>query len=166
MHPVPSEAVPFVYLASVCWSLQCLISTLTQVGGGGLLFGLLVPSRCWEGLALLTPLRCSGSRLLYMERALHCARFQPSGAPQKRGTKSCACVLCLPGQSGSGSQELAGHPLPGAARLLPLQPQPQSSPAPVGCLCPVSRSDPPGRCRTSRISGSLWVETRGLFAVW
>ena len=30
--------VPFVYLASVCWSLQCLISALTQAGGGGLLF--------------------------------------------------------------------------------------------------------------------------------
>ena len=35
---VPSEAVPFVYLAFVCRSLQCLISALTQVGGGGLLF--------------------------------------------------------------------------------------------------------------------------------
>ena len=33
-----SEAVPFVYLASVCWSLQCLISALTQVGRGGHLF--------------------------------------------------------------------------------------------------------------------------------
>ena len=30
--------VPFVYLASVCWSLQCLISALKQAGGGGLLF--------------------------------------------------------------------------------------------------------------------------------
>ena len=29
--------VPFVYLASVCRSLQCLISTLTQASGGGLL---------------------------------------------------------------------------------------------------------------------------------
>ena len=35
---VPSEAVPFVHLASVCRSLQCLISALTQAGGGGLLF--------------------------------------------------------------------------------------------------------------------------------
>ena len=34
----PSEVVPFVCLASVCWSLQCPISALTQVGGGGLLF--------------------------------------------------------------------------------------------------------------------------------
>ena len=36
--PVPSEAVPFVCLAAVCWSLQCPISALTQAGGGGLLF--------------------------------------------------------------------------------------------------------------------------------
>ena len=35
---VPSEAVSFIYLASVCRSLQCLISVLTQAGGGGLLF--------------------------------------------------------------------------------------------------------------------------------
>ena len=40
-------------------------------------------------------LHCSGSRLLYMERALHCTRFQPSGVPQKRGL-GCASVLCLP----------------------------------------------------------------------
>ena len=38
---------------------------------------------------------CSGSRLLYMERALRCLRFQFSGTPQKRGF-SCACVFCLP----------------------------------------------------------------------
>ena len=50
---VPSEAFPFVYLASVCRSLQCLISALTQAGRGGLVFRLLVPSRCGEGLALL-----------------------------------------------------------------------------------------------------------------
>ena len=111
--------VPFVYLASICRSLQCLISALTQAGGGGLLFRFLVPLRCGEGLALLSSLRCSGSRLLYMERALCCARFQPSGVPQKRGTKSCACFLCLPRPSGSGSQEPDGRALPGAARLLP-----------------------------------------------
>ena len=116
---VPSEAVPFVYLASVCWSLQGLVSVLTQAGGGGLLFRLLVPSRCGEGWRCFPRLRCSGSRLLYRERALRRARFQPSGAPQKPGTKSCACVLCLPRPSGSRSQELDGRTLPGAARLLP-----------------------------------------------
>ena len=102
----------------VCRSLQCLISSLTQAGGGGLLFGLLVPLRCGEGLVLLSSLRCSGSRLFYMERALRCTWFQPSGVPQKPGTKSCACFLCLPRQSGSGSQELDGRTLPGAAHLL------------------------------------------------
>ena len=75
--------------------------------------GLLVPFRCGEGLVLLSPLGYSGSRLFYMERALRCARFQPSGVPQKPGTKSCACFLCLPHQSGSGSQELDGRTLPG-----------------------------------------------------
>ena len=64
--PVPSEAVPFVYLASVCRSLQCLISTLTQAGGGGLLFRLLVLSRCGEGRALLSP-----STLLRLPAALY-----------------------------------------------------------------------------------------------
>ena len=54
--PVPSEAGPFVYLASVCRSLQCLISALTQGGGGGLLFRLTCSS-CWrEGGALQTNL--------------------------------------------------------------------------------------------------------------
>ena len=82
----------------VCRSLQCLISALTQAGGGGLLFGLLVPLRCGEGLVLLSSLRCSGSRLFYMERALRCAWFQPLGVPQRPGTKSCACVLPSPSE--------------------------------------------------------------------
>ena len=115
--------------------LECPTSALTQAGGGGLLFRLLVPSRCGEGLVLLSPLRYSGSRLLYMERALHCMRFQPSGAPQKRGTKSCACFLCLPSSSGSGSQELHGRTLPGRA-FSPPRSQPQFPPAPVGCGVP------------------------------
>ena len=182
---VPSEAVPFVYLASVCWSLQCLISILTQAGGGGLLFRSLTPSRCEEGLALLSPLCCSGSRLLCMERALRCARFQPSGAPQKRRTKSCACVFCLPRQSGSGSQKLDGRTLPGCGAASPFRgpspsfcqcqsgaapsalrvPIPSPRPSPGGCLRPVSHRDPPGGCRPSRITGSLWLETGGLFAM-
>ena len=32
------KAVPFLYLPSVCKYPQCLISALTQAGGGGLLF--------------------------------------------------------------------------------------------------------------------------------
>ena len=89
------------------------------MGRGGLLFRLLVPSRCGEGLALLFPLCCSGSRLIYMERALPCAPFQPSGVPKKRGL-GCACVLCLPSSSGSGSQELDVCTLPRCSAPSPL----------------------------------------------
>ena len=134
--------VPFVYLASVCRSLQCLISALTQAGGGDLLFRFTssVQSCCGEGGAQQTNvtgacgehspcsghtgfapahrcvcfpcLHCSGSWLLYMEHALRCMQFQFSGIPQKRGL-SCACILCLPQLSNSGSQELDRHALPG-----------------------------------------------------
>ena len=54
--------------------------------------------------------------------------FQFLGPPQKRGF-GCACVLCLPRLSGSGSQRL-GRPLPGTVRLFP----PQLLLVPVGCL--------------------------------
>ena len=48
MAPVNSKAVPCVYLASsVCRSLQCLISHLTQGGKGGLLFRLTCSVVLW-----------------------------------------------------------------------------------------------------------------------
>ena len=148
-------------------------------------FRLLVPSHCGEGLVLLSSLCCSGSRLFYMESALRCTQFQPLGVPEKRGTKSCTCFLCLARQSGSGNQELEGRALPGCGALSPLRgpslsfcpcqsgacafcpphPQPLSLPTPVRSLRPVFRRDPPGGCRPSRISGSLWLETGGLFAI-
>ena len=65
-------------------------------------------------------LRCSGSRLLYMERALRCVWFQFSGPPQKCGL-GCACVLCLPGRSSSGRQELDRRTLPGSGAPSPLR---------------------------------------------
>ena len=103
-------------------------------------------SGCWfhhalpRGWRCFPHLCCSGSRLLYMEHALRCAGFQPSGVPQKRGTKSCACFLCLPLPSGSGSQELDGRAhSPRVQRAFsPLQSQPQFPPAPVRCIRPVS----------------------------
>ena len=53
--PVTSKAVPSVLASSVCWSLQCLISSLTQGGGGGhFVLGSLVQSRCGEGGTLQT----------------------------------------------------------------------------------------------------------------
>ena len=70
-------------------------------------------------------LHCSGSRLLYMERALRCVRFQFSDSPQKHGL-GWACVLCLPHPSSSGNQELDWRTLPGCMHLLP-----SASPSPV-----------------------------------
>ena len=76
-----------------------------------------------------------------MERALLCAWFQPSGVPQKPGTKSCTCILCLPGQSGSGSQKLDGRTLPGCSAPSALRspspiPRPQRSRVPAPCVSP------------------------------
>ena len=98
---------------------------------------------CWFPLAAgrdgrCSPrLRCSGSRLLSKKCALHCARFQPSGVPQKHGL-GCACVLCLPRPSGSGSQELDGRTLPGCGAPSPLcGPSPSLRPSQSGAcaLC-------------------------------
>ena len=103
MASVSSKAVPLVYLASVCRSLQFLISTLTQMGGGGLLFRFTCSVvlwgrrgaadkyhwRVWRVLTVFRPhwvcphsrrmcfprLHCSGSRLLYREQALSCVHF-------------------------------------------------------------------------------------------
>ena len=66
-------------------------------------------------------LNCSGSQLLYMERALCRVQFQFSGPPQKCGFR-CACVLCLPRLSGSGSQRL-GRTFPGCGTSFPPWPQ-------------------------------------------
>ena len=50
--PVTSKAVPtslFILASSVCKSLQCLTSALTQAGGGGLLFRLTCSDVLWGG---------------------------------------------------------------------------------------------------------------------
>ena len=70
-------------------------------------------------------LHCSGSRLLYRERALSCVHFpglsrSGSGFPVLcKEADSWACVLCLPRPNSSGSQELDECTLPGAVRLIP-----------------------------------------------
>ena len=121
--------VPFVYLASVCWSLQCLISALTQAGAGGLLFRLLVMSRCGKGP------RCFPHPLLSLPAALYGAcpalRAVPAlGCSTKARNKKLACFLCLPCPSGSGSQELDGRSLPGCDVPSPLR---VPSPSPHPC---------------------------------
>ena len=132
-------------MASVCQSLQCLISALTQAGGGGLLFRFACSVVLWGGRALQTNvtgvcgehsqcsgytgfapltgvcfprLHCSGSRLLCMEQALRCVRFQFLGSPQKHGL-GWACILCLPRLSSSGSQQLYGRTLLGCRAVIP-----------------------------------------------
>ena len=126
------------------WSLVQVASSVALGGGAGVDF----PS-----LLLRLPAALYGAC-----PALRRARFQPSGVPQKRRLSG-ACVLCLPRPSSSGSQELDGRTLPGCGAPSPLR-VPSPSPYPVFSL------DPPGGCRPSRISGGLWLETGGLFAVW
>ena len=98
-------------------------------------------------------------------------RFRFSGTPQRRRL-SWACVLCLPRQSSSGSQELDEHTLPRCS-----VPYPLCSPSlsfwvcwsGVPCVSSgklISGCDPSSVYRPSRISGSLWLETGSLFAVW
>ena len=82
-------------------------------------------------------LHCSGSRLLYMEWALHCVWFQFSGIPQKRRL-GWACVLCLPLPKQLSSQELDGHTLPGCSMPYPLRGSSLFLHVPVGCVRLVS----------------------------
>ena len=142
-------------------SLRCLISALRQAGGGDLLFRLLVQfspaagraGRCRQislcvgsiprvpatlGLprsrvSVLSYLHCSGSRLLYMERALRWVRFQFSGTPQKHGF-GCACILCLrrPERLSQPGAWWVHSPQMWHA-LSPQWPQPQFLLVPVGC---------------------------------
>ena len=89
-----------------------------------------------QGCLRFPRLHCSGSRLLYMEQALRCVRFQFWGPPQKHGL-GWACVLCL-----SRPEQLRQ---PGACRahspwarraFSPPRPQPQFLCPPVRCaLC-------------------------------
>ena len=74
-----------------------------------------------------------------MERALPCTRFQPSGVPQKRGTKSCA----FRARAAHAGRSLTGALSPGAARLLP-----SAVPAPV----PVRAGRVPVPCVSTRPS--------------
>ena len=124
-------------------------------------------------VSVLSRLHCSGSRMLYIERALRCVRFQFSGTPEKRGLSWACLFRAFPGRAAQAARSLTGALSPGAARLLP-----STVPASVSSLAGqmrvarvyswelASSCDPPGGCRPSRISGSLWLATGGLFAVW
>ena len=97
---------------------------------------------------------CSSSFSVFHKRAgLH---FVPSPARAAQAARSLMSTLS-----------------PSAAHLIPSR-VPASVSAYAGrvlapCVCSqelASSCDPPGRCRSSRISGSLWLETGSLFAVW
>ena len=201
LHLSLLKRFPSFFLASVCRSLQFLISALTRVGGGDLLFRFAcsvvlrggrghcrkmslacvgstgnVPATL--GLPLLPACVFSPSTLLRLQAALQGAgpelhalprpkllRFRFSGTPQRR--RLCwACVWFGPRLSSSGSQELAEHTLWVRCTLSSPRSQPQSGVPCVSSGKLISGCKPPGRCQPSRISGSLWLETGGLFAVW
>ena len=97
--------------------------------------------------------------------------FRFSGTPQRRRL-SWACILCLPRSSSSGNQELdertlfrcsATSPLP--SHSLSFQARQSGMPC-VSSVELISGCDPPGGCQPSSLSGSLWLETGSLFAVW
>ena len=83
------------------------------------------------GVSVLSRLHCSGSRLLYMEWALHCVRFQFSGIPQKRGL----CWACVVGAA-QAARSLTDALTSSATRIIPLRSQPQFPR--VGRVHPVS----------------------------
>ena len=121
----------------------------------------------------------SGSRLLSRERALHCMHFpglcrSDSGfGVFHKSTDSVGPAFCVfPGRNSSGSQELDEHTLPSCRAPSPLRgPSLSFHACRSGAPCVSSgeldsRCDPPSGCQPSRISGSLWLETGSLFALW
>ena len=152
-------------------SLRCLISTLTQAGRGDLLFRFLVQfnpaagraGHCRQislcvggtrhvpatlglprtGVSVLSP-----STLLRLLAALYGAGPALSAVPvfgsSTKARIRCACVLCLP--------------RPERFR------QPEAWRSLHGCGAPFP-SAAPARA-AGRVSGSLSIGTRGLFAVW
>ena len=188
-----------MYLASVCWSLQCLIFALTQVGRHGLLFRFTCSVvlwggrdtadkyhlRVWRALSVFWPhWVCPHCGMcvfpVYTAQALGYSigsgpwvACSSSFRELHKGTDSFGPAFCaFPGLSNSGSQVLDKCTLPGCSAPYPLSgPSLSFWERQLGapCVCSgelVSNCDPPGGCQPSRISGSLWLETGSLFAVW
>ena len=84
----------------------------------------------------------------------------------KKHRLGCACILCLPWpeQHRQPGPSQAHFPRVRCA-FSPPWPQPQFSPPLVRCVPLEFSCDPPRGCQPYRISGSLWLETGGLFAV-
>ena len=112
--PVASKEVPSVIDSSVCWSLQCLVSTLTQRGRWRTLFfflGSLVQSRCEEGGTLQTSntgvcsqcLSHTGSAPTHGTCSLPAHTAQALGCSTGNHPWPALGCLHLPGPSRSGS---------------------------------------------------------------
>ena len=114
--PVASKAVPSVIASSVCWSLQCLVSALTQRGQWRTLFcllflGSLVQSRCGEGGMLQTNntgvcsqcLSHTGSAPAHSVCGLPAHTAQALGCSAGNHPWPALGCLHLPGPSRSGS---------------------------------------------------------------
>ena len=118
-------------------------------------------------------LHCSGSWLPYMERALHCVQFQSLGYSTKARTWLHLRFVPSPARATQAARSLtvalslgAVHPLP---FVVPASVSMHVSRVHAACVYSqelASSRDPPNGCQPSRISGSLWLETGGLFAVW
>ena len=119
LAPVPSEEVPFVYLASVCLSLQCLSSALTQAGGGGLFrFASFITLQGGMGAAFS----------VYAAQAPGCsiwsvpctARGSSPRVFHKSAESTVPAFCAFPGPSSSGIQELHGRIHPKCGMPCPL----------------------------------------------
>ena len=130
--PVGSKAVPSVIASSVCWSLQCLVSTLTQRGRWWTLFFFFFRLTCsvalGEGGTLQTNNTgvCSHCLSCTWPTPAHGACSLPAHTPQALGCSAgnhlrpALGCLHLPGLScsGSGTQK---HRLIWACVLCPSQ---------------------------------------------
>ena len=135
---------PFVYLASVCWSLHCLISALTQAGGSGLLFRFASSVALWGAGALL-----SLSTLLRLPAALYGAcsalRAVPVfGYSTKAQTRLRLRFVPSPALAAQAARSLTGALSPGVVRLLPFM-TPASVSASAGQVRAPCVSPPPSR---------------------
>ena len=112
--PVASKAVPSVIASSVSWSLQCLVSALTQRGWWWTLFffsGSLVQSHCGEGGTLQTNntgvcsqcLSHTGPASAYSVCSLHVHTAQALGCSTRNHPRPALSCLHFPGPSRSGS---------------------------------------------------------------
>ena len=137
---------PFVYLASVCWSLQCLISALTQAGGGGLLFRFTSSAALQEGRGAADRYCCvwvaltvfrphwvcpssqvcvlSPSTLLRLPAALYGASPALHAVPvfwysTKAWTRWGLCFVPSPTGAAQAARSLTGALSRGAVRLFP-----------------------------------------------